>query len=168
MTPAAALALKVETVFSRIHETRMRDMPLLNPALAVEAVGFRPWQRCWLGALVTPWSMNLFLSPVEATDEHPTAIGQTRTHRFPAGRFDFVGGYEPDIGPYATCSLYSPVTEFTDQAAAVATAASALALLLDERTAHIEDADIDATDIATAPRGISRRELLRGRLRGAG
>ena len=33
---------------------RMHDVPILNPALNVEAVDFQRWQRHWLGVLVTP------------------------------------------------------------------------------------------------------------------
>ena len=36
---------------------------MVNPALAVEAVGFRPWGEHWLGILITPWFMNLVLMP---------------------------------------------------------------------------------------------------------
>ena len=46
-------------MFSRIQAERMADVPLLNPALTVETVGFRLWQDSWLGVLITPWSMNL-------------------------------------------------------------------------------------------------------------
>ena len=36
-----------------------RAADFVNPALAVEAVGFRPWEDHWLGVMVTPWFMNL-------------------------------------------------------------------------------------------------------------
>ncbi len=40
---------------------RMRGLPIVNPALAVEAVGFAPWEGHWLGVMVTPWFINLTL-----------------------------------------------------------------------------------------------------------
>ena len=53
------------TVFTRIGEERMKDLGLYNPALAVEAVGFRPWNGWLAGILVTPWFMNFMLLPVD-------------------------------------------------------------------------------------------------------
>ena len=142
----------------------MRGLPILNPELSVEAVGFRAWNDHWLGALVTPWTINLMLLPAHPTAGSPEATGSTRTLAFPAGEFEFLAGYEPDIGPYEARSLFSPVTEFEDQAAAVATAHAALAFLFNENLANLDEATMEAA--ATPPRAISRRELLRGRLRG--
>ena len=58
-SPAAAL----EQRFAQILDGPMRDVPMLNAALRVQAVGFRPWGAHWLGVLVTPW----FMSPVSYT-----------------------------------------------------------------------------------------------------
>lgn len=44
----------VEAAFRRIDAERMADLPFRNPALRVEAVGFRMHDGQWLGVLVTP------------------------------------------------------------------------------------------------------------------
>ena len=54
----------------------MAGVPMLNPALRVQAVGFRHWQSHWLGVLVTPWFMNLMLLP--RIDCGLVAAGRTR------------------------------------------------------------------------------------------
>ena len=54
---------RLETTFGAIRRDRMQDVPILNPALQVEAIGMRAWQGHWLGALVTPWFINLVLLP---------------------------------------------------------------------------------------------------------
>ncbi len=105
----------------------MAGVPILNPALRVEAVGFRPWQAHWLGVLVTPWFMNLLLMPrLESAHWSPVAEGETRTLMFPAGVFEFIGGHEPAVGDYQACSLFSPMFEFADHGGALATAEAVL------------------------------------------
>ena len=44
---------------------RMAGVPILNPALSVQTVDFSPWRGHWLGALVTPWFINLVVMPLD-------------------------------------------------------------------------------------------------------
>ncbi len=125
------VAEKLERQFREILVQRMADVPVVNEKLAVRAIGFHRWNGWWLGVLVTPWFMNLVLLP----EEEPLAdyrVGDTRCFTFPSGRYEFVVGYEEMIGPYLSCSLFSPMFEFDSQAAAEKTAAAALAALMDE------------------------------------
>jgi [NiFe] hydrogenase assembly HybE family chaperone len=60
------MTIKVADLVARyqaIYEERMRDLPIVNPKLAVEAVGFDQWEEKDLGILITPWFMNLVLLP---------------------------------------------------------------------------------------------------------
>lgn len=104
----------------------MADMPLLHDALTVEAVGFRRSGAARVGVLITPWSMNLLRLP----DEGAIAPGGTEPRDLPRGPVDFVGAWEEGIGAYETCSLFSPMFQFTDQDAARAVAFEILSLLL--------------------------------------
>ena len=126
-SPAPAL----EAVFRAIAAHQMRDMPMLNPALSVEAVGFRPWREHWLGVLITPWFMNLVLMPREREKWQPLAQRETRHYAFPAGVFEFIGAHNAVLGDYQACSLFSPMFEFSDPGGARATAVAALDLLFD-------------------------------------
>jgi [NiFe] hydrogenase assembly HybE family chaperone len=117
---------RLEEVFRRIRAERMRNMPLLHSVLEVEAVGFRRSGSARIGVLITPWSMNLLRLP----DADPIPPGQKGSRDLPRGPVDFVGAWEPGIGPYETCSLFSPMFRFADQAAARAVAFEVLALLL--------------------------------------
>lgn len=56
---AQAIASRLEATFERVHRERMHDVPILNRALAVTAVGTRAVEAGWLSALVTPWFINL-------------------------------------------------------------------------------------------------------------
>jgi [NiFe] hydrogenase assembly HybE family chaperone len=127
--PCPAVAL--ERAFETVRRERMHDVPVLNDALAVEAVGFRPWREHWLGVLITPWFMNLVLMPRVAVAWQPIGERESRYHVFPAGVFEFIGGREPTLGDYQSCSLFSPMFEFADPGEARATALAALESLFD-------------------------------------
>jgi [NiFe] hydrogenase assembly HybE family chaperone len=118
----------LEHRFDLIARTRMAGIPILNAKLAVRAVGF-----CEdadgagaVGVLVTPWFMNLVWLPLRPAQAAPLAVGASRARRVGNECFDFIGADEPGFGPYEACSLFSPMFEFADQEAAVATARAVL------------------------------------------
>jgi [NiFe] hydrogenase assembly HybE family chaperone len=162
--PSPAIAL--ERVFRDIAARQMAGMPMLNPALSVEAVGFRPWGDHWLGALVTPWFMNLVLMPRVRARWQPIGERETRHWAFPAGVFEFIGARERSLGDYQACSLFSPMFEFAEHAVARDTAIAALEALFDP--AHRESVAISGTALSTdareppaqAAQPISKRNFL--------
>lgn len=125
----------LEAAFARIERERMAGVPILNPALRVQAVDFARWQGQWLGALVTPWFLNLVLVPGSADGWRSARDGERVLHRFGAGAFAFLGGGEPEVGEFQSCSLVSPMGEFATQEAACATARAALRMLHVEQPA---------------------------------
>lgn len=138
----------LEAAFNAILQTRMHDVPVLNPALSVQALGFLPYQEDWLGVLITPWFMNVLLLPEPGSLWQTQAPGSKFSRTFPYGMFEFTVANEAQLGVYAVCSLFSPMFQFADQTAAVAAATAALQGLL----------------TSPAPRIVSRRDLLRGNL----
>ncbi len=145
----------------------MRDVPMINTALAVEAVGFRPWNDHWLGILVTPWFMNLVLMPRVAAQWQPLAEGASRHYVFPAGVFEFIGARLPSLGDYQACSLFSPMFEFANPQGARDTAVAALDALFDEAhrspgSAPTPDATTPAATPAPAGPALSKRRFLFG------
>jgi [NiFe] hydrogenase assembly HybE family chaperone len=81
----------VEEAFFRIQREQMADVPILNPALSVEAVDFQRWQGHWLGIVVTPWCMSLLLVPGSAENwvvhgRQPAAFRQVPGRRFRLSR----------------------------------------------------------------------------------
>ncbi|MFO1407903.1 MAG: [NiFe]-hydrogenase assembly chaperone HybE [Steroidobacteraceae bacterium] len=125
----------------------MKGMPIYNPTVAVEPVGFREHEGRHVGVVVTPWFMNLTVIP----SEHEAAAwqaGGTVRLVFPSGLYDLLVGYVPDFGLVGTCPLFSAMTEFTDhEAAQVAALAAAEGLFEPE-------------EAGSAP--VSRRQLLGG------
>lgn len=152
----SALALRVHALqqaFEHIAATRMAGLPLVHPGLAVATVGFQPDDdEVWLGVLVTPWCMNLVRLPQHG-GVALLAVGETGSRDLGARRFDFIGAHEGGVGAFEAASLFSPMAEFADQAAALATA----------------DAVLDALRGSLPPRVSqpARRGFLFGRREGA-
>jgi [NiFe] hydrogenase assembly HybE family chaperone len=171
LSPAAAAPLggRVAALvrqFQHIQATRMAGVPLLHPALAVQAVGFAPepgQPGLALGVLVTPWFMNLIRLPLAdsaaALLPEPGCDGLLQLG---AQQLDFIGAQEDVIGRYALCSLFSPMADFADQAGAVATALAVLDLL--RPTA----ATSASPGTGGAPQQPARRGFLFGRAAGTG
>ena len=126
----------------------MKGLPIYNPTLAVEAVGFRNHEGREVGVMVTPWFMNITVLP-SATDKAVWINGGTLRLSFPSGVYDFMVSELPDIGLIASCSLFSPMSDFTDhEAAQIAAVAAADALF------QVEEPEPAPT--------VSRRQLLGG------
>ena len=115
---------RLEAAFRHIAETRMAGMAMVNPALTVEAVDFRPLGQDWVGVLITPWSMNLISLPAADTHWEEASSGTKREMELPSGTYEFLTAHEAALGPYLTSSLFSPMFDFADmdQAREVATA----------------------------------------------
>jgi len=120
----------VEAAFFRIQQERMSDVPILNPALSVAAVDFQRWQQHWLGIVVTPWCMSALLVPGSADNWVSAGNNQRRFVKFPAGDFAFLGADEDELGEYQSCSLFSPMGNFSTQSEATLTARASLIALL--------------------------------------
>ena len=154
MKTAEQVAADLQATFEAIRIERMHDVPILNNDLAVETVGFRDWQGQVVGILVTPWCMNIMMLPAASDDWPPALVGTKTMEPLPSGQYEFIAGDEPGVGQYRMCSLFSPMFEFEDQAAAVATAESAIQELMTE-----EEPDEETSQ---QPAPVSRRDLFRG------
>jgi len=119
--------------YRQVQAERMQGLPLLNPALSVETVGFE-WtpdaqtgEPVGEGVLVTPWFMSLVRLPAHAQAAEGR-VGQRREHAFGCERFDFLGAWDAGIGFHESCALFSPMQGFDSQALARETALAALGL----------------------------------------
>jgi len=153
-------ASDVVRAFARIAATRMAGLSLCNPALAVEACGFRPWNGLWLGVLVTPWAINLMLLPCAGQAFRRLGADQRQNWTFPSGAYAFHGAEEDGLGAYQTCSLFSPVFEFVCQEDARQAARAALQALF------MPDGGIHPLPAAVRP--MTRRDFIGGLLGGRG
>jgi [NiFe] hydrogenase assembly HybE family chaperone len=163
------IASTLQQRFELIHRERMAELPMVNPALQVAVIGFDKSEHGCLGVLITPWCMNLVLLP-EGDEWAALSPGSKQQHSFPSGVYEFVVADEPGVGRYQSCSLFSPMFEFGDQATALATAEAALlavmnGAMVDERALGQplwRDVDEMKQSEAGQPQ-LSRRDFLRGR-----
>ncbi len=150
----------LERIFLRIQQERMQGVPILNPRLQVQAVGFRPLEDGWCGILITPWFMNLIQLPATGTDCSHLRVGAPLSREFPAGAVESIVAHEKELGHYLSCSLYSPTLEFPTQRHAVATAQNFLQTLFEPPAQTHRP--------AKERRPVSRRDLFRSLLSASG
>ena len=172
--PAEALrenpAERLAAMYRHIGETRMAGLPFLNTALQVEAVGFRQWRGDWVGALITPWFLNLFILPGGGELWSDEAAGERSRVIFPAGEIEFIADHEAstDIPAYQYCPLFAPPSRFTCQEEARAAAEAALTALFSAPEVSPTSPPEAARPPTPAPEAQpSRRNFLR-RLAGKG
>jgi [NiFe] hydrogenase assembly HybE family chaperone len=160
----------------------MAGLPVVNPVLRVEAVGFAPWEGHWLGVLLTPWFMNLVVTPRDPAQWQHLPPGAKRSYAFPAGHYEFIGAHDESAGEFQMCSLFSPLLQFDDQETALLVAQLARDALFDiENAEHsvMPVGNLSPTVAASAPgpgplasleasldAPQSKRDFLRGRWAG--
>ena len=127
---------------------KVKGMPIYNPTLAIEAVGFREYKGRKVGVMLIPWFMNLTVLPT-AADLATWLAGESTRIAFPSGAYDFVINDLHGLGLIGTCSLFSTMTEFTDHEAAQLAATSVAEALFE-------------VESPPSPPAVSRRQLLGG------
>jgi [NiFe] hydrogenase assembly HybE family chaperone len=152
---------KLEQLLERFHlidRERMRGLPFYNNVLSVEAVDFQPCPQGLLGALITPWFINVIL----LHDAQPAGIlptGSTVKHALPAGEQTFMVGEEEALGRYDFISLASPTLKFKTQQQAREFARSRVQQLMSSQPAPAEEKPLHYVKLADKP--LSRRAFLR-------
>ena len=122
--------------YRRVQTERMQGVPILNPALSVEAVGFRVAGRpqdgdaaaVAEGVLITPWFMSLVRLPMRV-EGHAGRVGRKCVHGFGTERFEFIGAHDPAVGFHQSCALFSPMNAFAHQVQARETAQAVMSAL---------------------------------------
>jgi [NiFe] hydrogenase assembly HybE family chaperone len=143
----AARVARLAAAYAEV-DARMRGLPICNPRLRVEPVGFRSSPHGLFGVMITPWVVSgvLLAEPVRSS-------GGARRLELPSGGYDFVAAALGSFGVVETCSLLSPVLQLADQSAARAFAAVALRAML-------EPPEPLAASTVTSPAVVGRRGLL--------
>ena len=158
--------------FTEVFHSRMRDLPMVNQALHVQAVGFQPHEGGYLGILVAPWFMNLVFLP--GPDRPALKVGAKEVLVFPSGEYEFMHASREMVGPYMACALFSPMGDFTSQLQAVDVARAAMVELFKAENRDETDraAEIRArreAELAPPPEPEaepSRRRLITGGMGG--
>jgi [NiFe] hydrogenase assembly HybE family chaperone len=172
--PAAVInqnpTLQLEAMYRRIWETSMHDMPFVNHALRVEVVGFRRWQPGneqndsgdWVGAVITPWFLNLFVLPGGGALWSDRPSGERCNIAFPAGALEFISDDDAsaEIPAYQYCALITQVSQFDSQEAARADAEGALEAIF-TAPAVVQAPQNALPDDLSEPPQVSRRAFFK-------
>ena len=139
-------------------DTEMRGLPVHNPALAVEPVGFRAHDGHFVGVMITPWFMGVVAVHPDAAAWRDLAPADKRVWTFPSGDYAFLVGEVGDGLRYQSLSLFSPMGDFDNQDSARQAADGALKALFTpaediDRVAAAETSD----RIRPLPPEIARR-----------
>ena len=149
---AEAIGEALAACYREIESKAMRDAPICNAALQVEAIGFREHDGYAVGIIVTPWFINLVAASMPPGAAPALPLGPLRIS-LPAGSIEFNVADLECFGRLASCSLFSPLSEFPAQETACTVAQEAL------------DAAFDPNLHAAKPEPrppLDRRAFLRG------
>lgn len=186
--PAAPInddpASRLEALYLHIWANSMHDLPFVNTALSVEAVGFRRWQAIspaaqdapfleaagptsnanavagdWVGAVITPWFINLFVLPGGGNLWSDRRSGERCHITFPIGPLEFIADYNASavVPAYQYCPLFAPPSQIASQTAARAAALAALDAMLSPPSA----AEGEPRQRRAAAADLSRRAFFR-------
>ncbi|MCP4980547.1 MAG: [NiFe]-hydrogenase assembly chaperone HybE [Gammaproteobacteria bacterium] len=133
------IAATIEKTFNRIHLENMQGIPILNPAIEVQAVGFQYYQDRVLGVIITPWLMNVVILPAEDEDWSGMELGHKQPQKFPSKTYKFMINHIEGIGSCQTHSLYSPMRDFACHEQALKMARNFLDTLMTEKEPTEED-----------------------------
>ena len=122
--------------FCDIHAQRMRGLPFVNERLNVEAIGFREFQDFEIGALITPWFINLILLP---GDDVGTGVAQGHKINacFVSEDIEFTAAQDEELGLYFSAVLFSTVADIPDQAMARELAAEVMKGLFESNKSQV-------------------------------
>ena len=147
--------------FTEIWNAKMKDVPIVNKLLHVQAVGFQMHEGRPLGVLVSPWFMNLILLPGAEESWDDLTPGTKELIAYPSGSYEFIHNTREQTGGYKACSLFSPMGDFNTQAQAVEVANAVMQALFDpenraesDRKADIRaarEAELATTEVEEAP-----------------
>ncbi|SHG77849.1 [NiFe]-hydrogenase assembly chaperone HybE [Marivita hallyeonensis] len=129
--------------FTEIWNAKMKDVPIVNKLLHVQAVGFRMHEGRPLGVLISPWFMNLIQLPGKDETWDDLTPGEKELIAFPSGAYEFIHNTREQTGGYKACSLFSPMGDFNTQAQAVDVGKAVMQALFDEANRAETDRSAD-------------------------
>lgn len=139
------------------------DKSAVNPSLTCRAVGFARYQGDWLGVLITPWFMDLFLLPGGGTLWGDIPAGQRRYVEMPQGTLLFTAAADPKFGAYQYSQLVAPVSAVPDMATALSLAQGVMYDITGELSlpASVSSKPEEPQAAAAGPEINSRRSFFR-------
>lgn len=162
-------------MYRRLAQEPMQGNGVKNPVLSVDIAGFRRYRGDWLGAVVTPWFVRLFLLPgggelwrelAQEQESNATADERLRVE-FPAGDLEFLAEHDPsaEVPAFFWCPVFASVERIASQEEALTLAMATFNSLFNPPPPAEQ---VDSPDLAESSKGpVDRRGFLR-RLVGRG
>lgn len=126
------------------------ERPPVNAALSCRALGFARYRGDWLGVVITPWFVDLYLLSGGGELWGDIPSGQRRYVELPRGTVPFTAADHPQIGAYQFSPLISPASVLPDMAAAIKLASDVLSGIFGEIAPTLPESPV--------PRGVSDQE----------
>ena len=158
MKDSQQIALQLEQTFNKIHVESMQGIPILNPVIKVQALGFQEYQGRVLGIIIAPWLMSVVILPTEDEDWSKMNLGDKRPQKFCHKTYKFMLNEFDGIGLCQTHSLYSPMRDFSSHEQALRVAQEFLDSLKVERELS-EDEQVDEELLGRIMRGEETAEV---------
>jgi len=154
-SPAALLAAHYRAQW----EAGGQEMAEINPALAVEAIAFTRYAGDWLGVVIAPWFVRLFLLPGGGSLWGEIPLGQSRYLSLPSETMRFMADEAPEIGCFQFSTLLETTSLLADMAAARQLAERVMQPFGYQPAVPVMP--VSAEPPAPAPAAVSRRGFFR-------
>ncbi len=145
--------------FEEVLQHRMKGLPIVSQHLAVRVLPFKRTGCHWIGAVVTPWSVQAVFACGDRNHWKSLPAGVAVDLKLAGGAFTFLSVKDSILGQYLMCSLKSPVHDFADQAAADAFAKTCLDLMTTKAAIEPEK-PVKAPQARRLSNPVSRRGLF--------
>ncbi|MEG3619217.1 [NiFe]-hydrogenase assembly chaperone HybE [Magnetovibrio sp. PR-2] len=132
MTTPEQLSADVQKAFQAIYDNSLKGLPIENPVLEVEAIGFTEHDGRIVGVITTPWLMTLLVFPRADEDWSNDKVGTKKEFPFPAREYECLANEIEGVGPYYGYAIYSPMHEFEHHPHAQASATAFMEVLMVE------------------------------------
>ncbi len=147
-------------MYRRIERDGLQGV--VNPRLSVDIAGFRRYRGDWLGAVVTPCFVRLFLLPGGGALWRELAAGERLRVEFPAGDLEFLAEHDPaaEVPALFSCPIFASVERVSSQDEALSLAMEAFNSLFNPPPL----VELQATPEASTPTEtppVDRRAFLR-------
>lgn len=146
---------QLEACFQQVADKEMKGLPFYRNNMPIKACGFTLFEKQWIGALLTPWMLELVIIAGPEQEWPRRKIGERIALTLPCGEVKFTVGELAEGWQYLACSLMSPLDPHLsgENALILAENSAKMALSLPIQTQSTPEIDL------------SRRSLLRGQLR---
>lgn len=130
----------IKQAFQLVAQTEdMVNLPFFHKGIEISAISFQLFEEQWLGMVLTPWMMSIFILPGPNQVWPKRKIGEKLGLQFPKGNALFFVGELEGLGQYLSCSVMSPLDRHTGQLVYEKLAQDAIKELLGQKEPDLDE-----------------------------